>query len=199
MTLTCWKWVAYRNCSILFSESFHWFLQIDSSFQSLSRIYFSYIYFIIFLCSVWPYTFKHYKSQIFQAFLPFKWVLTLLALHFCISQMEPNVAMVCCIKVYSPAHYLKDLFIADGEGLPRSLVEEEAKFAHQLLSLYSLQVCCFAIMFSINLNQLFLFVTFVLNRLNLWFNYWWVPANIFQWVWKHTSMVTDVWEMQTFF
>lgn len=34
---------------------------------------------------------------------------------------------------------LKDLFIADGEGLPRSLVEEEAKFAHQLLSLFSLQ------------------------------------------------------------
>lgn len=34
---------------------------------------------------------------------------------------------------------LKDLFIADGEGLPRSLVEEEAKFAHQILSLYSLQ------------------------------------------------------------
>lgn len=75
--------------------------------------------------------------------------------------------MVCCTKVYSLAHYLKDLFIADGEGLPRSLVEEEAKFAHQILSLYSLQVCCFAILFSINLNQLFLFVTFVLNRLNL--------------------------------
>ncbi|XP_027084431.2 protein unc-13 homolog isoform X3 [Coffea arabica] len=34
---------------------------------------------------------------------------------------------------------LKDLFVADGEGLPRSLVEEEAKFAHQLLSLFSLQ------------------------------------------------------------
>ncbi|KAL3818096.1 hypothetical protein ACJIZ3_004001 [Penstemon smallii] len=34
---------------------------------------------------------------------------------------------------------LKDLFIADGEGLPRSLVEEEAKFAHQILSLFSLQ------------------------------------------------------------
>ncbi|KAL3499395.1 hypothetical protein ACH5RR_038488 [Cinchona calisaya] len=34
---------------------------------------------------------------------------------------------------------LKDLFVADGEGLPRTLVGEEAKFAHQLLSLFSLQ------------------------------------------------------------
>ncbi|CAI9093969.1 OLC1v1029593C1 [Oldenlandia corymbosa var. corymbosa] len=34
---------------------------------------------------------------------------------------------------------LKDLFIADGEGLPRSLVEEEAKFAHQILGLFALQ------------------------------------------------------------
>lgn len=33
---------------------------------------------------------------------------------------------------------LKDLFVADGEGLPRSLVEEEAKFAHQVLTLFSL-------------------------------------------------------------
>ncbi|KAA8522362.1 hypothetical protein F0562_013277 [Nyssa sinensis] len=34
---------------------------------------------------------------------------------------------------------LKDIFVADGEGLPRSLVEVEAKFAHQILSLFSLQ------------------------------------------------------------
>ncbi|KAJ8555736.1 hypothetical protein K7X08_013232 [Anisodus acutangulus] len=34
---------------------------------------------------------------------------------------------------------LKDLFVADGEGLPRSLVEEEARFAHQILSLFSLR------------------------------------------------------------
>ncbi|KAL1834842.1 hypothetical protein ACET3Z_004493 [Daucus carota] len=34
---------------------------------------------------------------------------------------------------------LKDFFIADGEGLPRSLVENEAQFAHQILNLYSLQ------------------------------------------------------------
>ncbi|KAG6428684.1 hypothetical protein SASPL_112937 [Salvia splendens] len=34
---------------------------------------------------------------------------------------------------------LKELFIADGEGLPRSLVEEEAKFYRQVLSLFSLQ------------------------------------------------------------
>ncbi|KAF5800738.1 hypothetical protein HanXRQr2_Chr06g0240081 [Helianthus annuus] len=33
---------------------------------------------------------------------------------------------------------LKDLFVADGEGLPRSLVETESKFAHQVLSLFSL-------------------------------------------------------------
>ncbi|KAM3687195.1 hypothetical protein ACJW31_10G059700 [Castanea mollissima] len=34
---------------------------------------------------------------------------------------------------------LKEFFIADGEGLPRSLVEQEANFAEQILSLYSLQ------------------------------------------------------------
>ncbi|XP_028054967.1 protein unc-13 homolog isoform X2 [Camellia sinensis] len=34
---------------------------------------------------------------------------------------------------------LKDLFVADGEGLPRSLVEKEASFAHQVLDLFSLQ------------------------------------------------------------
>ncbi|MCD7447585.1 hypothetical protein HAX54_032203 [Datura stramonium] len=34
---------------------------------------------------------------------------------------------------------LKDLFVADGEGLPRSLVEEEPRFAHQILSLFSLR------------------------------------------------------------
>lgn len=34
---------------------------------------------------------------------------------------------------------LKDLFVADGEGLPRSLVQEEAKFSHKILSLFSLQ------------------------------------------------------------
>lgn len=33
---------------------------------------------------------------------------------------------------------LKDLFVADGEGLPRSLVEVESKLAHQVLSLFSL-------------------------------------------------------------
>ncbi|GJV03154.1 gypsy type transposase [Tanacetum coccineum] len=32
----------------------------------------------------------------------------------------------------------RDLFVADGEGLPRSLVEVESKFAHQILSLFSL-------------------------------------------------------------
>ncbi|PON58344.1 hypothetical protein PanWU01x14_167360 [Parasponia andersonii] len=34
---------------------------------------------------------------------------------------------------------LKELFIADGEGLPCSLVEQEAKFAEQVLGLYSVQ------------------------------------------------------------
>ncbi|KAI3468779.1 hypothetical protein Pfo_025442 [Paulownia fortunei] len=34
---------------------------------------------------------------------------------------------------------LKDLFVADGEGLPRSLVVEEAKFYRRILSLFSLQ------------------------------------------------------------
>ncbi|XP_057510564.1 protein unc-13 homolog isoform X2 [Actinidia eriantha] len=34
---------------------------------------------------------------------------------------------------------LKDLFVADGYGLPRSLVEKEASFAHQILNLLSLQ------------------------------------------------------------
>lgn len=34
---------------------------------------------------------------------------------------------------------LQDFFVADGEGLPRSTVEREAKFAHQVLSLFSLQ------------------------------------------------------------
>ncbi|CAH9144355.1 unnamed protein product [Cuscuta epithymum] len=35
---------------------------------------------------------------------------------------------------------LKDLFVADGEGLPRSLVTEEAKAAQQIISLFSLQL-----------------------------------------------------------
>lgn len=34
---------------------------------------------------------------------------------------------------------LKELLIAEGEGLPRSLVEKEASFAHQVLDLFSLQ------------------------------------------------------------
>ncbi|KAJ8767614.1 hypothetical protein K2173_018172 [Erythroxylum novogranatense] len=34
---------------------------------------------------------------------------------------------------------LKEFFVADGEGLPRSLVEHEAKFAHHILGLFSLQ------------------------------------------------------------
>ncbi|XAR70317.1 hypothetical protein NMG60_11027129 [Bertholletia excelsa] len=34
---------------------------------------------------------------------------------------------------------LKDLFVADEEGLPHSLVEKEASFAHQVLNLFSLQ------------------------------------------------------------
>ncbi|XP_020539590.1 protein unc-13 homolog isoform X2 [Jatropha curcas] len=34
---------------------------------------------------------------------------------------------------------LKDFFIADGEGLPRSLVEKEAKFAQRILGLFTLQ------------------------------------------------------------
>lgn len=33
---------------------------------------------------------------------------------------------------------LKELFVADGEGLPRSLVDVEAKLSHQILSLFSL-------------------------------------------------------------
>ncbi|XP_034216285.1 protein unc-13 homolog isoform X3 [Prunus dulcis] len=34
---------------------------------------------------------------------------------------------------------LKEFFVADGEGLPRSLVEQEAKFAEQILNVYSFQ------------------------------------------------------------
>ncbi|XP_057525392.1 protein unc-13 homolog isoform X2 [Amaranthus tricolor] len=34
---------------------------------------------------------------------------------------------------------LQDFFVADGEGLPRSTVERDSKFAHQVLSLFSLQ------------------------------------------------------------
>ncbi|XP_004300761.1 PREDICTED: uncharacterized protein LOC101300350 [Fragaria vesca subsp. vesca] len=34
---------------------------------------------------------------------------------------------------------LKDFFVADGEGLPRSVVEQESKFPEQILNLYSLQ------------------------------------------------------------
>lgn len=34
---------------------------------------------------------------------------------------------------------LKDFFVADGEGLPRSLVEREAKLGHQVISFFSLQ------------------------------------------------------------
>lgn len=34
----------------------------------------------------------------------------------------------------------QDLFVAEGEGLPRSLVEKEAKFYSQILSLFSLKV-----------------------------------------------------------
>ncbi|KAJ0049443.1 hypothetical protein Pint_16079 [Pistacia integerrima] len=34
---------------------------------------------------------------------------------------------------------LKDFFVASGEGLPRSVVEQEAKFAEEILSLFSVQ------------------------------------------------------------
>lgn len=34
---------------------------------------------------------------------------------------------------------LKEFFVAEGEGLPRSLVEQEAKFAQQILGLFSLK------------------------------------------------------------
>uniref|UniRef100_A0A2P2M0S4 MHD2 domain-containing protein n=1 Tax=Rhizophora mucronata TaxID=61149 RepID=A0A2P2M0S4_RHIMU len=34
---------------------------------------------------------------------------------------------------------LKEFFVADGHGLPRSLVEQEAKSAHHIISLFSLQ------------------------------------------------------------
>lgn len=43
------------------------------------------------------------------------------------------------IMMEDDLNILKDLFVADGEGLPRSLVEEEARFAHQILSLFSLR------------------------------------------------------------
>lgn len=43
------------------------------------------------------------------------------------------------ISVEEDLNMLKELFIADGEGLPRSLVEEEAKPYRQILSLFSLQ------------------------------------------------------------
>ncbi|KAL9177741.1 hypothetical protein ABFS82_01G078500 [Erythranthe guttata] len=42
-------------------------------------------------------------------------------------------------KIEEDFHMLKDLFVADGEGLPRSLVEEEAKFCNKILSLFSLE------------------------------------------------------------
>ncbi|OMP09656.1 hypothetical protein COLO4_05255 [Corchorus olitorius] len=35
---------------------------------------------------------------------------------------------------------LKEFFIAEGEGLPRSLVEQEAKFAERILHMFSLQI-----------------------------------------------------------
>lgn len=37
-------------------------------------------------------------------------------------------------------HCFQELFVADGEGLPRSLVEEQARSYRQILSLFSLQV-----------------------------------------------------------
>ncbi|KAH6758083.1 hypothetical protein C2S52_023025 [Perilla frutescens var. hirtella] len=43
------------------------------------------------------------------------------------------------ILIEEDFNMLKELFIADGEGLPRSLVEEEAKFYRQILGLFSLQ------------------------------------------------------------
>ncbi|KAL2544069.1 hypothetical protein Fot_13302 [Forsythia ovata] len=47
---------------------------------------------------------------------------------------DPDISMI-----EEDLKILKDLFVADGEGLPRYLVEEEAKFSHQILSLFSLQ------------------------------------------------------------
>ncbi|GKU95314.1 hypothetical protein SLEP1_g8689 [Rubroshorea leprosula] len=43
------------------------------------------------------------------------------------------------IMMEEDLNILKEFFIAEGEGLPRSLVEREAKFAVQILSLFSLQ------------------------------------------------------------
>ncbi|CAH1415567.1 unnamed protein product [Lactuca virosa] len=42
------------------------------------------------------------------------------------------------IMMEDDLNMLQDLFVADGEGLPRSLVEVESKLAHQILSLFSL-------------------------------------------------------------
>ncbi|KAL6556752.1 hypothetical protein OROHE_006628 [Orobanche hederae] len=42
-------------------------------------------------------------------------------------------------KIEEDFSMLKDLFVAEGEGLPRSLVEKEAKIYHKILSLFSLQ------------------------------------------------------------
>eukprot|EP00268_Persea_americana_P036089 TRINITY_DN35584_c0_g1_i5.p1 TRINITY_DN35584_c0_g1~~TRINITY_DN35584_c0_g1_i5.p1 ORF type:complete len:1048 (+),score=208.43 TRINITY_DN35584_c0_g1_i5:473-3616(+) len=38
---------------------------------------------------------------------------------------------------------LKDFFVANGQGLPRAVVEQEAKLAQQILNLYGLEVCQF--------------------------------------------------------
>lgn len=43
-------------------------------------------------------------------------------------------------NIASCIRQFQDFFIADGEGLPRTLVEKEAKFAEEILGLYSLPV-----------------------------------------------------------
>lgn len=46
----------------------------------------------------------------------------------------------------------QDFFVADGEGLPRSVVEQEAKFPEEILDLYSLQVCSLVMRIVCQLN-----------------------------------------------
>ncbi|XP_057977083.1 protein unc-13 homolog isoform X2 [Malania oleifera] len=43
------------------------------------------------------------------------------------------------VMIEDDLNILKEFFIANGDGLPRSLVEQEAKFAQQILGLFSLQ------------------------------------------------------------
>lgn len=58
-----------------------------------------------------------------------------------------------CVLINLCNSTFQDFFVASGEGLPRSVVEQEAKFAEEILSLFSVQVWLLILNHCIAINK----------------------------------------------